>query len=104
MESVSVFTVQNGVALETAYRKEHGGDYDMRRAFATVVIGHPAHVTRAGARLIDQTLRSYNAHLSRVEVITYATLLGTAERALAFEDTARRPQKWPVRQLGLRLT
>ena len=43
----------------------------------------------ADARVIDQTLRSYNAHLARVEVITYATLLDAAERALGFEDTAR---------------
>jgi hypothetical protein len=80
---------ESGPVLETAYRKELDVDYDMRRAFATVVIGHPAHVTRADARVIDQTLRSYNAYLSRVEVITYATLLDAAERALAFEDTTR---------------
>lgn len=80
---------ENGAALETTYRKEFDVDYDMRRAFATVVIGHPIHVVGTKAHVIDQTLRSYNAHLSRVEVITYATLLDTAERALAFEDTTR---------------
>lgn len=80
---------EHGAALETTYRKEFGVDYDMRRAFATVVIGHPAHVRDADAHVIDQALRSYNAHLSRVEIITYATLLDTAERALVFEDTAR---------------
>jgi hypothetical protein len=78
-----------GAALETTYRKEFGVAYDMRRAFATVVIGHPVHMAGVSARVIDQTLRSYNAHLSRVEVITYATLLDTAERALVFEDTIR---------------
>jgi hypothetical protein len=80
---------ENGAALTTTYRNEYGIDYDMRRIFATVVIGHPAHVTGADARIVEQTLRSYNAHLSRVEVITYATLFDAAERALAFEDTAR---------------
>lgn len=80
---------ENGPVLETTYRKEFGVDYDMRRAFATVVIGHPANVAGADARTIDQTLRSYNAHLSRVEVMTYSTLLETAERALEFEDTTR---------------
>jgi hypothetical protein len=80
---------ENGAALETTYRKEFGVDYDMRRAFATVVIGNPVHVAGVDSRVINQTLRSYNAHLSRVEVMTYATLLDTAERALVFEDTAR---------------
>ena len=80
---------ENGATLETTYRKEFGVDYDMRRAFATVVIGHPIHVTGVDAHVVDQTLRSYNSHLSRVEVITYATLLDTAERALVFEDTTR---------------
>ena len=80
---------ENGSTLETTYRKEFGVDYDMRRAFATVVIGHPVHVVGVDSRVIDQTLRSYNAHLSRVEVISYATLLDTAERALIFEDNTR---------------
>jgi hypothetical protein len=84
---------EHGAALQTTYRNEFGVDYDMRRAFATVVIGHPIHVVGANARVIDQTLRSYNAHLSRVEVITYATLLDTAERALIFEDTTRTKRK-----------
>jgi hypothetical protein len=84
---------ENGAGLETTYRNEFGVDYDMRRAFATVVIGHPVHVIGANARVIDQTLRSYNAHLSRVEVITYTTLLDTAERALVFEDTSRAKRK-----------
>jgi len=84
---------ENGAALATTYRNEFGVDYDMRRAFATVVIGHPVHVIGANAHVIDQTLRSYNAHLSRVEVITYATLLDTAERALVFGDTTRTKRK-----------
>lgn len=80
---------ETGAMLTTTYRNEYGVDYDMRRVFATVVIGHPAHVTNVDARTIEQTLRTYNAHLSRVEVITYAALFDAAERALAFEDTAR---------------
>ena len=31
-------------------------------------------------------MRTYNSHLSRVEVITYDDLLDTAERALRFEE------------------
>ena len=80
---------ETGAALTTTYRNEFGVDYDMRRSFATVVIGHPAHTSHADKRTIEQTIRSYNAHLSRVEVITYATLLESAERALEFEDSAR---------------
>lgn len=80
---------ETGATLNTLYRNDFGVDYDMRRLFATVVIGHPAHVNHAGERVVEQTIRSYNAHLSRVEVITYATLLDTAERTLTFEDAAR---------------
>jgi hypothetical protein len=80
---------ETGSTLSTTYRNEFGTDYDMRRLFATVVIGHPSHVTHAEKRIVDQTIRSYNAHLSRVEVITYDTLLDAAERALEFEDTTR---------------
>ena len=42
----------------------------------------------ADERTIQQTIRSYNAHLSRIEVVTYKDLADTAERALAFEDEA----------------
>jgi Domain of unknown function (DUF4263) len=80
---------ETGAVLTTTYRNEYGIEYDMRRIFATVVIGHPAHAVGADARTVEQTLRTYNSHLSRVEVITYATLLDAADRALAFEDTAR---------------
>jgi hypothetical protein len=80
---------ETGATLTTTYRNESGVDYDMRRVFATVVIGHPVHVTHADRRTVEQTIRSYNAHLSRVEVITYASLLDAAERTLEFEDAAR---------------
>lgn len=75
-----------GPVLESTYRKELGIEVDMRRVFATVVIGHPAHVKAPDVRTIEDTIRSYNAHLSRVEVVTYASLLDAAERALTFED------------------
>lgn len=79
-----------GASLETTHRKELGFEYDMRRIFATVVIGHPVHVKDQNPQTIEETIRSYNAHLSRVEVVTYASLLDAADRALTFEDTARR--------------
>ena len=56
---------------------------ECRRAFATVVIGDPQHVPNLEARAqIPDTLRTYNAHLGRVEVITYADLIQGAEKAL----------------------
>jgi hypothetical protein len=84
-----------GPGLEKTYRNELGQSYDMRRVFATVVIGHPAHVDSVAESgipseaTVDQTLRSYNAHLSRVEVMTFKSLLDAAARALKFEQTAR---------------
>jgi hypothetical protein len=77
-----------GAGLSTHYRNELGQEYDMRRVFATVVIGHPKHVRVVDERTIQQTIRCYNAHLSRVEVMTYKDLADTAERALAFEKEA----------------
>ncbi len=76
-----------GAAMQTVHPNELGLDYDYRRARGTVVIGHqdrsrPDGVTR---EQVDQTIRSYNAHLSRVQVITYDDLLDSAERALTFE-------------------
>ncbi|MGW3995805.1 Shedu anti-phage system protein SduA domain-containing protein [Amycolatopsis sp. NPDC004772] len=56
---------------------------ECRRAFATVVIGDPQHVPDPKAReQVPDTLRTYNAHLGRVEVITYADLIQGAEKAL----------------------
>jgi hypothetical protein len=82
-----------GATLQTVHRNELGLDYDYRRARGTVVIGHqdrarPAGVTR---EQVDQTIRSYNAHLSRVQVLTYDDLLDSAERALNFEISEPKP-------------
>ncbi|WP_143202402.1 Shedu anti-phage system protein SduA domain-containing protein [Amycolatopsis sp. CB00013] len=59
---------------------------ECRRAFATVVIGHPSYVKGATQDEISETLRTYNSHLSRVEVITYGDLIQGAQGAL---DLAR---------------
>jgi hypothetical protein len=53
------------------------------RAFATVVIGHPQYVTDVAAEDLAKALRTYNSHLSRIEVITYQDLVQGAEQALA---------------------
>ncbi|SNS83453.1 Shedu anti-phage system protein SduA domain-containing protein [Actinomadura mexicana] len=78
---------EQGATLETQYRNELGVQYDLRRARATVVIGHQDHAVseELSRRQVDHAIRSYNAHLSRVEVLTYADLLDSAERALNFD-------------------
>ena len=81
--------------MTTYYKDELGLSYGMRRVFATVIIGHPEHVTevdRSGQRIdesvINDAIRTYNSHLSRVEVRTYKDLVDAAERSLAFESSA----------------
>ncbi|WP_192810182.1 Shedu anti-phage system protein SduA domain-containing protein [Actinomadura rudentiformis] len=78
---------EQGPILEALYRNEFGINYDFRRVRGTVIIGHQSLVRdgEADRRQIDQAIRSYNAHLARVEVLTYADLLDNAERALNFE-------------------
>lgn len=60
---------------------------DPRRAFATVVVGHPKFIRNGlSPELVSETIRTYNSHLSRVEVMTYADLLNGAECAFALAD------------------
>ncbi|MER6344027.1 Shedu anti-phage system protein SduA domain-containing protein [Streptomyces sp. NPDC001595] len=60
---------------------------DTRRASATVVIGHPQYVSEGiTSQQVAETLRTYNTHLARIEVITYETLLESAERMLALSS------------------
>ncbi|MFG1842864.1 Shedu anti-phage system protein SduA domain-containing protein [Micromonospora sp. NPDC049175] len=79
---------ETGATLQTLRQNEGRPAYDFRRSRATVIIGHPDRaVTDAVSRTrIEQTIRSYNAHLSRIQVLTYADLLDGAERALRFEE------------------
>jgi hypothetical protein len=77
-----------GPGIQVMHQNEFGRSYDLVRVFATVVIGHPAHVQDADAGQVERAIRSYNAHLSRVEVVTWASLLGAAENALQFEESA----------------
>jgi len=56
---------------------------DARRASMTVVIGHSAFVANgASSAQIDETIRTYNSHLTRVSVTTYDRLIGNAQRML----------------------
>jgi len=78
---------EQGPILQVTYRNELGIDIDFRRAKGTVVIGY---LDRNEAPSVAeyqtvQTIRSYNAHLSRIQVITYSDLLDAADRTLRFE-------------------
>lgn len=65
---------------------------DTRRASATVVIGHPRYVTgNITPQEIAETLRTYNTHSARIEVITYETLLDSAARMLALSSARQDP-------------
>lgn len=60
---------------------------DVRRASATVLIGHPMFVEKPfTAADISEALRTYNAVLTRIEVMTYEELIDAAERTLALND------------------
>jgi Domain of unknown function (DUF4263) len=56
---------------------------EARRASATVLIGHPGFVTNFTPEEIANTLRIYNSHHARIEVMHYGDLIENAARALA---------------------
>ncbi|WP_406101069.1 Shedu anti-phage system protein SduA domain-containing protein [Streptomyces canus] len=83
-----------GSAMESYY-KRNGFEYDLCRARATVVIGNPAFVNipedkkrkfeAVTRQMVDQTIRTYNGSINRIEVLTWADLLDAADRSLTFE-------------------
>jgi len=85
---------EGGAAMETLYKRS-GLNYDLRRGRATVVIGNQdfVHIPADSARqlgaatraMVDQTVRTYNSLINRVEVLTWADLLDSADRSLRFE-------------------
>ena len=76
-----------GVQLQALVSDELGIDVKLRRAFATVVIGHRDHIRDPGVPTdqLDLALRTYNASLSRIEVVTFDQLFDAASRSLQFE-------------------
>jgi hypothetical protein len=58
---------------------------DCRRLSATVVIGDSTRVRGFDAGDVEETLRTYNSFMSRIDVMTYDELLEGAERALSFD-------------------
>ncbi|MDX2694378.1 DUF4263 domain-containing protein [Streptomyces ipomoeae] len=72
---------------------------ETRRAGALVLIGHPALHPDVPEEEITEALRTFNAHMSRVEVLTYKELLDNARRSLGGSgeegDEARRTGRVP---------
>jgi hypothetical protein len=63
-------------------------EVEARRSSALVVIGHPKFAEAGTGEQINETLRTYNSHLARIEVVTYQDLLGGARRALKMGEEA----------------
>lgn len=83
----AVGQVQNYLKLLDENRETIlGHGVDTRRATALVVIGHPDFETKYTEAQVNETLRVYNSHLARIEVITYKQLLDAAERTLDLTD------------------
>lgn len=78
---------EEALALQTLVADELGIDIRLRRAFATVVVGHKDHVRADDIPdgQLELALRTYNAQLSRVQVVTYDQLIDTALRSLSFD-------------------
>ncbi|WP_436787937.1 Shedu anti-phage system protein SduA domain-containing protein [Yinghuangia sp. YIM S10712] len=55
---------------------------ETRRASALVLIGHPGLHPQVPENEINEALRTFNTHLSRVEVMTYKELIDNAQRSL----------------------
>ncbi|MFK4108340.1 Shedu anti-phage system protein SduA domain-containing protein [Streptomyces sp. NPDC002176] len=55
---------------------------ETRRASAVVLVGHPGVQPDVPEHAINEALRTFNSHMSRVEVLTYKELIDNAERSL----------------------
>ncbi|WP_158609304.1 Shedu anti-phage system protein SduA domain-containing protein [Micromonospora musae] len=70
---------------------QHG--VDVRRAAATVVVGHPRFQPDFDEADMNEVLRTYSSHLARIEVITYKQLIDGATNALGLSqaEASRHP-------------
>lgn len=62
---------------------------ECRRAFGTVVIGHPHYLADRDAAVdqaVRDAIRTYNSHLAGIEVVTYQDLIEGSRRALLVAD------------------
>jgi len=78
---------EHALALQTSASEELGMDVALRRVFATVVVGHRSHLNAPDMppEQFELALRTYNASLNRVQVVTYDQLLDAAWRSLQFD-------------------
>ncbi|MEG9550522.1 MULTISPECIES: Shedu anti-phage system protein SduA domain-containing protein [Streptomyces griseus group] len=64
---------------------------ETRRASAIVLVGHPGVQPDVPESEINEALRTFNSHMSRVEVLTYKELIDNAERSLGAQDDGSPP-------------
>ncbi|MCP4308704.1 MAG: DUF4263 domain-containing protein [bacterium] len=79
---------EHALALQTSASEELGMEVALRRVFATVVVGHRTHLDapQMPPEQFDLAIRTYNASLSRVQVVTYDQLFDAARRSLQFDN------------------
>lgn len=63
---------------------------ECRRAQATVIVGHPAHINRLDVSDVElrEAIRTYNSHLARIEVLTYEDVIATARNSVLARQRA----------------
>ncbi|MFD7412917.1 Shedu anti-phage system protein SduA domain-containing protein [Kitasatospora purpeofusca] len=91
----AVSQAQNYLRTLDEGRRSILADYgvDGRRASSTIVIGHSRYVGGdITPQEVAETLRTYNSHATRTEVITYETLLDSANRMLALSAEQGGPE------------
>ena len=55
---------------------------ETRRAYGTVVVGHPAYAQRLPGNELRDTIRTYGSHLNHLELMTDEQLLENAQQSL----------------------
>lgn len=67
---------------------------ECRRAQTTVIVGHPTHNARSDVTDLEvrEAIRTYNSHLSRIEVLTYEDVLSTARNMVTALQAAVRAE------------
>ncbi|MFB7295580.1 hypothetical protein [Streptomyces rubiginosohelvolus] len=81
-------------------RRELG--IETRRASAVVLIGHPEVQPDVPEQDINEALRTFNSHMSRVEVLTYKELIDNAERSLGSQEAGSPAAPSPAEDRGRR--
>lgn len=75
---------------EDVDRNQSRYSIDSRRSSATVLIGHTDFVDNYSPEEISVAVRTYNALVSRIQVLTYDELIKAAEHSLQLADHTER--------------